>query len=130
MEKFVLGSGLEDVGVTVFAQCEDFAVVSPGRSGEGCVPFGPDALLFVDLLSRFCVVAAQETEVKEDIEVVTVKQWRGVIRCGERLGPGDELVAGFIFFKTDVTGSTWFDREDRADFVTDITRTNVEKTVA
>ena len=35
---------------------------------------------------------AQETEMEKDVEGIAVKQWRWIVRSGNRLLPGDELV--------------------------------------
>jgi hypothetical protein len=126
-EEFVFGPGLEDVGVAIFAEREDFAVGSPGRGSKGGVAGASDALLIVDEAPGTRVVAAQKSEIEEDIEVFAIDKRRWVVGTGAGLMPGDVLAVGFTGSERNVTGGARFECENGANFVPDISGRDIEE---
>lgn len=126
-EKFVVGPGLENVGVAIFAERENFAVGRPGRGGEGGVARGADALFIEDDASRARIVAAQESKIEQDVKVIAIDKRGWIVGSGDGLLPGDALAVGFARGKGDVAGGSRFERENGADFVTDISGRDVEQ---
>jgi hypothetical protein len=71
---FLIGAGLDHEGVAIFAQTKYLAIVRPGRSRKVGRALCVDALFAVNFPAGLRVVAAQETEIEEDIEMVIANQ--------------------------------------------------------
>src|SRR2546425_3542039 len=76
VQQLVFRASLENERVAVLAQSENLSIGRPGRGGERSLPVWPDALLLVNLLACAGVVAAQEAEVEQDIQIIPIKQRR------------------------------------------------------
>ena len=100
--------------LTVLAEGEDLAVISPRRRREAA-GFGSDALTRIDLLARLRIIADQEAAIEERVVVVAVHQPRGAVGPKSRVAPGDELVASFALLQGDVTGGAGPDRVHGTD---------------
>src|SRR4030095_255415 len=70
----VIGASLDHEGVALFAQTKYLAIVRPGRSRKAGRAFSVDALFAVNFPAGLRIVAAQGTEIEEDIEMVIVNQ--------------------------------------------------------
>src|SRR4029079_5380210 len=107
----VLGSGLDDVDVAVFAGAVDLAVGGDRRRAEG-TGRAAEALL-VDLLAGGDLVGCQRAVALQHVEIVAVDHRRRDVGAAALRAPDDELVPGLVVLERDVAGRAGLQRDDR-----------------
>src|SRR5262245_56563301 len=73
------------------------------------------------------VVATEESEVKQHVEVIAIEKWRGIVGRGAWLRPHNERVARFTGLDADIAGCPRLDGEDGSRFVADVAGADVKQ---